>query len=109
MVLVKYCIVFENEIMLEMLNEDLMALTFLQNHRLTFQDFSMIEKMISKENQIQIIENKKFLLTKCIISGFLTSVTCPPPSYIPNFLVSPIVNVNGPKYKHFSIELYHKN
>jgi len=55
MVLVKYCIVFENEIMLEMLNEDLMALTFLQNHRLTFQDFSMIEKMISKENQIQII------------------------------------------------------
>ncbi len=66
----------------------------------------MIEKMISKSIKFNGLkyQKKKKMLTNCTISGFLTSATVPPPSYVPNAVVSPIRNVNGPIYNQYSIK-----
>lgn len=84
---------------LEMRDGDCWAWTFLRNHRLTFQVQPTIRKRISKDNTDELHEqiSRTFRRTKLIISGFFTSVTVPPPSYAPNLLVSPMVNVNGPR------------
>jgi hypothetical protein len=64
MVLVEHYIDFENKVMLDMLNEDWLALTVWKNHRLTFADLSTIPKRISKS---------KFELFKFIKRIFIQS------------------------------------